>query len=306
MSITVMANNGIPNIKAEMDGALFNLFADRTDCVVGGIGHQFNVTSAGSISGLTVTVPSGQALIGGRIFKIEGTETISLNANSVNVLCLRIDLTSPAGTEGKLYINSSRNSIAQQDLNNGGTLRDMAIYEYVTSSSGVTSTTSLRNVKYSSTRSIIQAYGESEVTLTSGVITKCAIVDDSSSQNPTIFRIGYTDMDVHNGGIRVNNDGWYRVNGAVYLIDSGVSTDSIKRVGAYIAKNTFTSIDNELTSQYLNFPPTASFQGLIYAGERIVKLNANDVIYICGRISSGSGNARAGHRWLYVEKIAIS
>lgn len=297
MSITVMANNGIPNIKAEMDGALFNLFAERTDCVIGGIGSQFNVVAAGSISGLVVTVPSGQAIIGGRIFKIEGTESITLNANSVNVLCLRIDLTAAAGSEGKLYINSSQNTISQQDLNNGGTLRDMPIYEFVTSSSSVTTTTSLRNIKNSSPRSIIQMSENTEqkqLSTNNVTICYCGIND--------IFRLGYHEIDPYNGGVKINKNGWYRVTGSVYIVDS---TSGIEKAGCYIQKNNVLS-ENEITSQYLNVGGDTSFRGNISSGEKIVPLSAGDVIYLCARVKSSNTNAYAGHRWLLVEKIALS
>lgn len=290
MSIIVMANNGIENIRAEMDGAIYDIFADNKDFIVKDFGNEFTISS--SSSSLRASVGSGLALIGGRLYKIEGSETLTLNANAQNNICLRIDLSAGDGAEGTVINHPAAASIVKENLNTGGTVRDMLLARVHTNSSGVSSVQDYRNISSAREESSVLQVSSSasgDVSLADGTVTicSCATTDINSGSRLT----------KSDGGVKIVTAGQYKVSGSVYIVSSG----NANRVGCYIQKNTVDS-SNELTSQYLGADPNSAFRGNIFSGERIVYLNANDVVYLCARIK---GTGTAGHRWLTVESVKV-
>lgn len=291
MSIMAMANNGIENIRAEMDGAIYDLFADRNDLIVRGIGSEFAINY--SSSSLVCTIGSGLALIGGRLFKIEGTESISLVPSSENIVCLRVDLSAGDGNEGSIQIHVSESSIVKQNINGGGSIRDMKIFTIQTNASGVGSVEDTRNIIYTgASKNILEVYTDNGyVTAQDDIVT---IIPCSSRQ----LRVG-DELSMSNGGVYISHTGWYRVCGSCYIISN---QGALTRVGCFVQKNDITSA-NELTSQWLGTDPNGSSYGNVYSGERIVRLSKGDTVYLCARVK---GNAASiGHRWLIVERVAL-
>lgn len=139
-----MANNNVI-IPAERDGALYNFLLGNQDYVFDGIGNEFEITS--SSSSFLITLGTGEGVVGGRHVTEEtvnnANSMIQLDANSSGYVVIRVDLSRPAGTEAYLYATPT---LVSQDLNNGGTIRDLPLYSYVTNGSGVSTFTDIRPV----------------------------------------------------------------------------------------------------------------------------------------------------------------
>ena len=114
MSINVIADNGV-SIPASSDGALYNSLAGNRDYVIHGIGNELEVTESSG----TFTVDTGAAVICGRHVFVDAAETIS----GTGKVCLQVDLSQPAGSEGSIVLIPSATPLDDDDLNNGGTRR---------------------------------------------------------------------------------------------------------------------------------------------------------------------------------------
>lgn len=139
-----MANNNVI-IPAERDGALYNFFFGGQDYVFDGIGDEFEITP--SSSSFLVTLGTGEGVVCGRHVTeetVNGTNSmLQLPANSSGYVTIRVDLTQVPGSEASLFATSV---LAQDDLNNGGEVHDLPLYQYTTNGSGVSSFVDVRNI----------------------------------------------------------------------------------------------------------------------------------------------------------------
>lgn len=139
-----MANNNIV-IPAQRDGALYNFLFGDQDYVFEGIGDEFEITP--SSSSFLITLGTGEGVVCGRHVTEEtvnnANSMIQLEANSSGYVVIRVDLSRPQGTEAYLYATPT---LSKQDLNNGGTVRDLLLYQYTTNSSGVSSFVDKRQI----------------------------------------------------------------------------------------------------------------------------------------------------------------
>ena len=137
-----MANNNVI-IPAERDGALYSFLTGGQDYVFEGIGDEFEITP--SASSFLITLGTGEGVVSGRHVTEEtvnnANSMIQLSANSSGYVVIRVDLTKPVGTEAFLYATPV---LSSQDLNNGGNVHDLPLYQYVTNGSGVSSFTDIR------------------------------------------------------------------------------------------------------------------------------------------------------------------
>ena len=144
MSFITQTNSGNTIlINAEQDGAMN--FAMMKDVIFKDIGDEFEVTY--SSTSLGISVGSGEGVIGGRTIRSDSSNTITLSASSVIYLVLRIDLTQTYGNEGMLYALTSLASLQDDNLNSGGTKRDMLIATITTNGSGVTNLVDNRDIR---------------------------------------------------------------------------------------------------------------------------------------------------------------
>lgn len=144
-------------IPCEVDGSVYSLIAN--DCVIAGRGDEFtlNYTS----SSLIASIKKGsQAILCGNAFWITTDESITLISNSTFYLCLRIDTSQPNGQTG-LLVCLTESAMKSDNINEGG-IRDMALYQIVTSSSGVTTCTDVRKI-CSSTEYATKAYVSEQI-----------------------------------------------------------------------------------------------------------------------------------------------
>ena len=131
-------------ITSKMDGAVYDI-ACGGDCVCGGVGDEFTLNY--DSSSLDVTFNSGsQAIIGGGFFRVTETESVTLPANSTIYLCARIDNSKTSGSTGS-FVSLTQVQIKSENLNGGGTIRDLLLYVVETSSSGVTQVTNKKMVR---------------------------------------------------------------------------------------------------------------------------------------------------------------
>ena len=144
MALYAMANNGVV-IPAERDGALYNFFTGNQDYVIKGIGNEFAITP--SASSYLITLGDGEGIIGGRHVTEKLTDgansMIQLEANANGYVVIRVNLDNPVGTEARLY---ATNALVKEDLNSGGTIRDLPLYQYTTDGNGVSSFVDVRNL----------------------------------------------------------------------------------------------------------------------------------------------------------------
>lgn len=142
MAIIAMADNGIENITAKMDGAIRMALLGEEDIVIGGIGNEFELTY--SASSLSITVGTGLAEVGGRHFYCDESVQLSMPASSTRYLVAEIDLSQAAGAEGKFALVTA---MTLDNLNNTGVVRDKPLWQITSSASGVSSVVDLRKVK---------------------------------------------------------------------------------------------------------------------------------------------------------------
>lgn len=137
-----LMTDGTTDISASADGALYN-FKTNGDYIFKGIGNEFKINYSNLT--LLVTIQSGEGVCGGRHVtekKIGGvTSSISLPANSAGYLSVRIDTTADPDT----FLRAG-STLSHQDLNNGGTVRDLPLYAYVTGSAGIISLVDIRPI----------------------------------------------------------------------------------------------------------------------------------------------------------------
>ena len=121
-------------ISSNIDGAVYSVATQ--DCIIGGMGDEFAVTT--SINSLNLTFKKGCiAVLCGNAFWLTEDVEVTLPANSTIYLCLRIDTSKPNGQKGSFECLTEA-GIKNDNINNEG-VRDLAIYKITTSSNGVTS-----------------------------------------------------------------------------------------------------------------------------------------------------------------------
>lgn len=144
MALFGMANNGVI-IPAQRDGALYNFLLGGQDYVFDGIGDEFEITPSGS--SFVITLGEGEGVVCGRHVTEEtsnGTNSmITLSANASGYIVIRVDLTQVPGSEAYL---AAVTTLRSDDLNNGGEVHDLPLYQYATNGSGVSSFTDIRNI----------------------------------------------------------------------------------------------------------------------------------------------------------------
>ena len=144
MALKAMADNGV-NITCQEDARLYDYLAGQDmDYVMRGIGDAFKITQSSTT--LLVKLGSGECVIQGRhITNTNSTDvTLTLPQNSNGYLVLRYDLSQSSGNEVSFTYASV---LEDDDLNNAGVKRDIALGKYITNEAGVSSFTDLR--KYS-------------------------------------------------------------------------------------------------------------------------------------------------------------
>ena len=130
-------------VDSKYDGAVYA--ASTPDGVLEGIGDQFALNY--TASSLQVSFNAGsQAVIGGGFFKVTGLETVQLVANTTTYLCANIDLTKANGQRGS-FVSRTSSGMQSDNLNGGGSTRDLLLYGVETNNSGVTNVTDKRVVR---------------------------------------------------------------------------------------------------------------------------------------------------------------
>lgn len=120
-------------ISSNIDGSVYAIATQ--DCVIGGMGDEFSITTSASSLSLTFTQGS-VAVLCGNAFWLTADETVILPANSTFYLCVRIDTSKPNGQTGSFECLTEA-GIKKDNINNEG-IRDLVIYKITTSSNGVT------------------------------------------------------------------------------------------------------------------------------------------------------------------------
>ena len=135
--IKTMADNG--TLISSLQDALLYGSVVQTDYIISGYGDEL----AMSTTGLTITFGDGQAIIQGRTINVTGSETLEVEANTSGYIVLRYDLTQATGYEGRFaYVPS----FVAQDLNNGGSIRDLILATYTSDASEVTINDDIRPI----------------------------------------------------------------------------------------------------------------------------------------------------------------
>ncbi len=178
MAIKVMADNN-QVINVAQDAAMYNAFAGNNDFIIAGIGNEMAFNR--NASSLNTTLSSGECLICGRHVTVTGTESLTLSASSSGYVVLRYDTTQSGSNIVRLM---SVSSLRTDNINNNGTIHDLAIGQYTTSASGVSSFTDLRKVQASVTTTASQLATARTITLT-GAVTGSVSFDGSANVSMT-------------------------------------------------------------------------------------------------------------------------
>lgn len=128
-------------ISSNIDGSVYAIATQ--DCVIGGMGDEFSITT--SASSLSLTFKKGSvAVLCGNAFWLTADETVTLPANSTFNLCLRIDTSKPNGQTGSFECLTEA-GMKNNNINNGG-IRDLVLYTITTSANGVASLVDKRTI----------------------------------------------------------------------------------------------------------------------------------------------------------------
>ena len=128
-------------ISSNIDGSVYAIATQ--DCVIGGMGDEFSVTT--SVSSLSLTFTQGSvAVLCGNAFWLTADETVTLPTNSTFNLCARIDTSKPNGQTGSFECLTEA-GMKNNNINNGG-IRDLVLYTITTSNNGVTSIVDKRTI----------------------------------------------------------------------------------------------------------------------------------------------------------------
>lgn len=128
-------------ISSNIDGSVYAIATQ--DCVIGGMGDEFSITT--SASSLSLTFSQGNvAVLCGNAFWLTADETVTLPANSTFNLCARIDTSKPNGQTGSFECLTEA-GMKNNNINNGG-IRDLVLYTITTSANGVTSIVDKRTI----------------------------------------------------------------------------------------------------------------------------------------------------------------
>lgn len=217
----------------------------------------------------------------------------------------------------QVYFNTTGGVIATSFTGSGANLTDVvtsvngssgAITGIQTTGNLVTSVTSASTdseypsakLLYDLTRkSVVQATGStSSATLTNGTITQIPLTTYIASDETNA-----TWNDTQKG-IEILTAGYYKIQGSVYFKSTGTS---ISAIGAYIkvaanggAFSTASEVlggytaTGKISNDYVSTTPA-----------KLVYLNANDIVYLCGRVSGANGTAQPDNRatFLLVEQV---
>lgn len=148
-------------------------------------------------------------------------------------------------------------------------------------------------------KSVVQATGStSSTSLTNGTITQIPLTTYIASDETNA-----TWNDTQKG-IEVLTAGYYKIQGSVYFKSTGTS---ISAIGAYIkvaanggAFSTASEVlggytaTGKISNDYVSTTPA-----------KLVYLNANDIVYLCGRVSGANGTVQPDNRatFLLVEQV---
>ena len=142
---TLKDTGGDYAISSNVDGAVYSLATP--DCVIGGMGDEFTITT--SASSLMVTFAKGsQAVLCGNAFWLTDDESVTLPSESTFYLCARIDTSLPNGKTGTFEC-LTESAIKTDNINEGG-IRDLKLYKIITSTNGVTSCEDVRTINTAS------------------------------------------------------------------------------------------------------------------------------------------------------------
>lgn len=135
--IKTMADNGTL-ISSLQDALLYDSLV-QSDYIISDYGDELAMTT----TGLIITFGDGEAIIQGRTINVTDSETLEVEANTSGYIVLRYDLTQATGYEGRFtYVPT----FVKQDLNNGGSIRDLVLATYTSNANDVTIDSDIRPV----------------------------------------------------------------------------------------------------------------------------------------------------------------
>lgn len=135
--IKTMADNGTL-ISSLQDAILYDSLV-QSDYIFSDYEGELAMTT----SGLIITFDDGQAVIQGRTINVTDGETLEVDPNTSGYIVLRYDLTQATGYEGRFDFVPS---FVKQDLNNGGSIRDLVLATYTSDANDVTIDSDVRPI----------------------------------------------------------------------------------------------------------------------------------------------------------------
>ena len=147
MAIQTLHDPGEDNqVPSKYDGGVYAMIPDA---ICKGIGDEFAIQY--QANSLDVYFNTGsEAIIGGSFFKVESTESLTLQANTTTYICANIDLSHASGETGS-FVGRTSSNMRSDNINGSGTSRDLLLYVVTTGSSGVTSVQDKRVIRGNAT-----------------------------------------------------------------------------------------------------------------------------------------------------------
>lgn len=134
--IKTMADNGTL-ISSLQDALLYDSLV-QSDYIISDYEGELAMTT----TGLIITFANGQAVIQGRTINVTD-ETLEVDPNTSGYIVLRYDLTQATGYEGRFAFVPN---FVKQDLNNGGSIRDLVLATYTSDANDVSIDSDVRPI----------------------------------------------------------------------------------------------------------------------------------------------------------------
>lgn len=147
----------------------------------------------------------------------------------------------------------------------------------------------LNEVLPSTKPTVIQAKGSGNVSTTSDTITQIPLVSSTAVYNNT----NDAEVDEVLGGIKIKTTGLYKVQGSIYLTTGA----NALLYGVYLKKSANGGNYASSAEIYGGMIPARASSTIVNNSPAIlISCDANDVIFLAGRVTNATGTISAGNR----------
>lgn len=155
------------------------------------------------------------------------------------------------------------------------------------------------STKFAETPTVIEAGGDSNISLTANTMTNIPLVDTNLLYNNT----NDVSLDTTLHGLKIKTTGIYKVQASVYFAAPATATAAL---GCFIRKSTNGGDYSSATEiQGTTNSKGGAYDITVHSPIKLFQFSENDVIYLVARSSGGTATAQGANSstFLYIEKV---